>query len=409
MINDEAVRGKEDPSVVTVDFDHHDPALAANPYATYEALRSQCPVVWTTAHNGFWVLTDYATVHGAARDPETYKSSHGTLIPEMLMPVFPPDTDPPQTQQLRRMILDKLTPQAVAAIEPHAYGVAESLVDSFIEAGECDIMEDFAKPLPVRVVMPLLGIPEEGWREFSEKVTDVSHKLTSDPEACLAGLVSVCADFTTVIDERRANGLRDDLISALLAGQLDGEPLSDQQLYAYLLTLVGGGIFTTTAALGNAMIRMHREPKLRDQLLDRPELVPNAVDEFLRLDAPVQMVSRTLSRDIELNGCPMKAGDRTMLVWAAANHDPDVFDEPDEVNFERRTNAHLTFGIGVHRCIGAHLGHSMFRIMLETVLARMPDFELLGDPEEHRYEDPGMVYGLHHLAVRFTPGSRRSG
>ena len=214
--------------------------------------------------------------------------------------------------------------------------------------------------------------------------------------------------FLEIIEERRSNGLRDDVIDALLVGQLDGEYLTDDQIIAYLFTLVGGGIFTTTAALGNAMLRMQRNPELRDQLVAHPELVPNAVEEFLRMDAPVQMVSRTLSRDVDLRGCPMKAGERALLVWAAANHDPSVFEDPDDLNFERATNRHTAFGMGLHRCIGSNLGRSMFRIMLETVLARTPDFELMEDPERHRYDDPGMIYGLHHLMTRFTPGTRRN-
>jgi cytochrome P450 len=232
-------------------------------------------------------------------------------------------------------------------------------------------------------------------------------KMNIDPEGAMAAGSALRDDFVAVIEDRRANGMRDDIISALLVGQLDGKPLPDDQVIAYLFTLDGGGIFTTTAALGNALIRMHHNHALRDTLLARPALIPNAVEEFLRIDAPVQAVARTLSHDVELNGCPMKAGDRALLVWAAANHDPNVFEDPELVKFERDPNHHMAFGMGLHRCIGSHLARSMFRIMLETVLSRTPDFELTGDPEEHRYDDPGMIYGLHHLTARFTPAARK--
>ncbi|HVW31294.1 MAG TPA: cytochrome P450 [Acidimicrobiia bacterium] len=134
--------------------------------------------------------------------------------------------------------------------------------------------------------------------------------------------------------------------------------------------------------------------------------MPAAVEEFLRIDAPVQALGRTLSRDVEMAGCPMRAGERVLLSWAAANRDPAEFPNPDTVDFERRTNRHMTFGVGLHRCLGSNYGRTMFRIMLETILTRMPDFELVGDPDQARFSDVGVVYGHTSLPARFPPGPK---
>ncbi|HYH48360.1 MAG TPA: cytochrome P450 [Acidimicrobiia bacterium] len=392
---------------VTVDFDHHSSAISVDPYATWTDLRSRCPVAWTKAHDGYWILTAFAEVYQATRDDDTFRCAPSVGIPSYGVDgQIPLDTDPPMTQKYRRILQQQFSPAAAAEAEPVVRQIANELVDGFIERGECDFITDLTTPVPARFILRILGFGEERWVEFCEWVHNIVHNVTNDPESALEGAVALYGAIIELIEERRTSGLRDDIVSQLLRSELDGQPLEDDVITSYMTLLIFGGLDTTSSAVGNALVWLDRQPELRRQLLDRPELIPAAVEEFLRIDAPVQGLGRTLSRDIEMAGCPMKAGDRVLLSWASANRDPAEFENPDTVDFERLNNRHLTFGVGLHRCLGSNYGRTMFRIMLETILARMPDFELVDDPDQHRFADIGVVYGHTHLPARFTPGRK---
>ena len=403
-MSDSAARSRDE---VTVDFDHHSSAISVDPYATWTALRSACPVTWTKAHDGYWVLTGFAEVSEASRDDDTFRSGPTVGIPSYGVDgQIPLDTDSPMTQKYRRILQQQFSPAAATAAEPILRKIADELVDGFIERGECDFITDFTTPLPARFILRILGFDEERWEEFTGWVHDIVHNVTNDPASAINAALSLYQAIFAVIGERRSAGLGDDILSQLIRSEIDGVPLDDHTITGYTTLLIFGGLDTTSSAAGNALVRLDRQPELRRQLLERPELMPAAIEEFLRIDSPVQALGRTLSRDIEMAGCPMKSGDRALLSWAAANRDPAEFENPDEVDFQRPNNRHMTFGVGLHRCLGSNYGRSMFRIMLETILARMPDFQLLGDPDQERFADVGVVYGHTHLPARFTPGPK---
>jgi len=393
---------------VTVDFDHHSSAISVDPYATWTALRSKCPVTWTKAYDGFWILTDFATVSQASRDDETFISGPpGVGIPSYGIDAqIPLETDAPMTQKYRRILQRQFSPAAAAEAEPVIRQIADELVDAFIERGECDFITELATPTPARFILRILGFDENRWKEFTDWVHCIVHNVTVDPESALLAGAAIYGAILELMEERRSGGFRDDIVSELMQSELDGAPLDEDVIANYTLLLLFGGLDTTSSALGNALVRLDRQPELRRRLLDRPDLMPQAVEELLRIDAPVQALARTVARETELAGCPMKAGDRALLSWAAANRDPVAFEQPDVVDFERAENRHVTFGVGLHRCLGSNYGRSMFRIMLETVLARMPDYRLVGEPDEHRFEDIGVVWGHTHLPARFTPGPK---
>lgn len=395
---------------VTVDFDHHSPAISVDPYPTWEALRGKCPVTWTDAHDGFWILTGFGCVSQASRDDDTFLSGPpGVGIPSYGIDAqIPLETDAPMTQKYRRVLQTRFSPVAATAAEPVIRRIADDLVDAFIERGECDFITDLATPTPARFILRLLGFDESRWSEFVHWVHCIVHDVTNDPESALNGATSLYGAILELLEERRTTGLRDDVVSELLRAEIDGAPLDDDVITNYTMLLILGGLDTTSASLGNALVRLDRQPELRKRLLAQPELVPQAVEEFLRIDSPVQALARTVARDIEVCGQELKAGDRALLVWAAANRDPAEFPRPDVVDFERAVNRHVTFGVGLHRCLGSNYGRSIFRIMLETVLARTPDYHLVGDPDQYRYEDIGVVWAHAHLPARFTPGPRLS-
>jgi cytochrome P450 len=261
------------------------------------------------------------------------------------------------------------------------------------------------------VILRILGFDEGRWSEFAGWVHTIAHGAAGGEfnETALEAAVAFYAEIWAVIEERRNTGFTDDIVSKLLQAEFDGRPLSDDDVIDYTMLLLFGGLDTTTAAMGNALVRMAQEPAIRDRLIREPHLIPAAVEEFVRLYCPAQAQSRTLAEDVELGGQHLAAGERVLMLWASANRDPAVFSAPDAVDLDRMENRHLGFGVGLHRCLGASLARSMFRIMLECVLQRIPDYELVDDPDSHRYPDAGTVYGLDSLPARFRPGTRRQG
>lgn len=404
---------ENEKAAVTVEFDHHAPEYAVDPYPTFARLRSTCPVAWTNAHDGFWVLTDYASVYEATRNHEVFRSNPSVTIPPFPKPrpLIPQETDAPEAQQWRRILYRDFSPDAAVAAEPRIYAIANELIDGFVEQGRCDFIADFAVPVPTRVILPMLGFEEGRWREFAGWVHTIAHGAAGGAfnEAALEAAVAFYGEIWALIEERRHGGVADDIVSKLLQAEFDGRPLTDDEVIDYTMLLLFGGLDTTTAAMGNALVCMAQETALRERLACDPVLIPAAVEEFVRLYCPAQAQSRTLAEDLEFHGQHLRAEERVLMLWASANRDPGVFPNPDAVDLERTDNRHLGFGVGLHRCLGASLARSMFRIMLECVLQRVRDYELLDDPDTHRHPDAGTVYGLDSLPARFPPGPRVSG
>lgn len=408
MNEDDTMDFSAEDGRAVVDFDHHDPNISVDPYPVYAELRNRCPVAWSTRHEGFWVISDYESVYAAARDDDTFRSGPSVAIPLMPLarPLIPIETDSPETQKWRRMLADEFSLAAVTRMEPAIYAMAHELMDGFIERGRCDFIEDFATPLPAKVIVAMLGLDEGRWPRFVECIHTLVHQSGSEEhfEQTFAAAVCLYGEINNVLEDRRANGFRRDIISKLAQSTIDGRPVSDEEIADYVMLLLFGGLDTTSASLGNALIRMSECPHLRSDLIAHPELIPNAVEEFLRFDSPLQAIGRNIAHDVELRGQHLRAGERALLVWAAANRDPKAFPDPDTIDFRRTENRHLSFIVGPHRCLGSNLGRAIFRIMLEVVLERTPDYELTDDPARHRFADIGHVYALHSLPARFTPG-----
>lgn len=398
------------------DFDHHSDEANADPVAYYARFRESCPVGRSAAHGGFQYTTRYADVARIARDDETFssaRSDHGGQGVGIVIPKgpgleqYPIELDPPRATEYRKLINPLLTPEAVEHLVPMIERHAARVVDDFIELGSCDFVRDLTNPLPAAVTLDWLGFPEEDWAKLAGPIHDIFAAPAGSERAVrgAAGLAYMDRRIRELIAERRSDP-RPDGVSTLVAGRrADGSEFGDDELVSVIGLLIAGGVDTTTSLTGSTLVHLARHPDQRQKLIDSPDLLDAATEEFLRAFAPSQSMARTVTRDVEVGGCPMHAGDRVLIPWVAANHDPAVFPDPEQVRLDRDASRHLSFGIGSHRCAGAHLARAMFRAMMTQVLTRLPDYRVI---EEGLVPYPtlGNQSGWDAIPAVFTSGPR---
>jgi len=393
----------------TYRFDHHDAEFARDPWATYRELRERCPVAHSdTYDDGFWVLARYADVRAASLNPKVFSSDEDDLlIPEThqgwLLPV---QSDPPLTAQYRRTLNHLFSVTAVRRLEPAIRDWVTEAIDEVVEQGACDFARDLARPIPGKTTMALMGWPPDAWREVLDPIKQFTSHAGAHPErlAGAAGVDGVRRRVTENLElRRRAPG--DDLVSRLLESSVDERPLHDAEIVALGMMVIFGGVDTTVAAIGNMLFHLGGDPGLRNRLVEDPQLVPAAVDELLRYEPPVQGFARFIREDVEVGDQCLRRDEKALLLWASANRDEDVFPEPDAVRLDRSPNPHLTFGIGVHRCLGATLAKAELQIVAEEVLRRLPDYEIVQGGVQPT-SSAGTVFERLRIPVRFTPGPR---
>lgn len=393
-------------------FDHMSPEFARNPWNTMRALREQCPVAHSSARGGFWVVSTYKDVCEIARDHATWTSTQGTLV-EGPGPIrnIPVEVDPPEFYKYRRFINPLFAPQAISRREGEVRALANTLIDDVIESGECDIHQALAQPLPAIMTYRLLGLPEAEALSFVQSfehatsgtvaVEELGAQYTTDDGAGMLAPFSVVMD---TVQARRAEA-RDDIISYLVHNEIDGKRLDDMELMGFIALILAGGLLTTTDAIGNALVYLQEHPEDRDRLIQDRALIPAAVEEFLRYEAPVVGLCRTATRDVEVRGRQIAAGEKVLLLWASANRDPDDFPDPDRCIIDRTPNRHVSFGVGIHRCLGSNLGRLEFRVALEEVLRRMPGYEIDLDGVVMA-PVVGITYGRIRIPMTFPIGDR---
>ncbi|SDG51324.1 Cytochrome P450 [Lentzea fradiae] len=391
------------PDRPEVDFDHHSADFRERNHEIMDDLRSRCPVAHTEAHGGFWVLTDYQSVTSALRDDELFSSRPSVGIPPspIPMPILPAETDPPLTGELRAITARHFSRAAVQAAEPAIREMTGDLIDRFAGRGECDIVTELATPLPARVILSMLDFDQDRWAEWVECVHAVLHDRTTEPEKAAEAAGKIFTTITEEMTRRTENGLGDDLLSAIMRGTVEGRPLEAIEVIMYAFVMFLAGMDTTSGLLGNALVELDRRPDLRRRLIEDRSLLATATEEFLRRDTPSQGLARTVTRDTTFFGQRLNEGDSVLMMFAAANRDPAVFDRPDEIDLDRPHYRHLAFGIGAHHCLGANLARTMFRVVLDEILTRLPDFRVTGPGE--RFADAGEIHALRSLPVAFTP------
>lgn len=393
-----------------IDLDHHGAAFRDDNKGAVRRLHATgCPLGHSDAHGGFWAIYGYDAVFDAVQDTELFSSAHAPDDPKGVppasydIPLLPIDVDGAAVQEYRRVVLPWLSPGGARRDEPLLRALCTELVDDFIERGSCDLAQELLTPLPARWILELLGWQPERWREWIDWVHASIHDRTENPAKAEAAVASIFENIMKEMAARRAQP-GDDIFSAILAAQPHGAPLTDEQVIGYAYLLLLGGMDTTAGLTGNVIELLDQRPDLRQRLIDDPSLIPQATEEFLRHESPSYGLYRTVTRDVEFHGQPLRKGEKVILMFPAAGLDPAAFDDPEAVDFERTGNRHMAFGLGPHRCLGSHHARLMFQVMLGEILTRMPDFRISGDVV--RFKDAGDVYAIRNLPVTFTPGPR---
>ena len=388
------------------DFDHTSDDYAASAPEIWDDLRERCPVAHGDAHGGVWFPTKHADVSAIAHDTESYSSEgvivsvfkpDGSLAP---MGYAPPITaDPPFHADSRRILLSAFSPKAVDRLEEATRATCKKLLDELLADGATsfDAAVAYTQHIPVRVIAHMLGVPEADGDRFRVFI----HRILEKPgtyNAHLAPEDTLVYYIDQTMRQRREAPPQDDLIGYLMSYRdEDGNPLPDEQIFGSIGLLIIAGIDTTWSAIGASLWHLATHPEDRRRLVEEPELMPFAVEEFLRFYAPVTM-ARIAKVDTEIGGCPVKARDWVLLPFPAANRDPEAFEDADRFIIDRQRNRHLAFGLGVHRCAGSNLARMELRVALEEWLARIPEFEL-ADTETVRWAT-GQVRGPRELPVR---------
>jgi len=383
------------------DFDHTDPRWTENPYPIWDELREQCPVVHTERFLGVYLPTSFEAVKQISYDTEHFSSRRiivRNVRPEVVQPAPPITSDPPEHKPAKRRLLPPFTPDAVKKLEPGIRAICNELIDDFIEDEACDAAAQYTKHIPVRTIAHMLGLPAEDSDQFITWIHEILELGIKDDATLMRAIQEMAVYFMGHIARRKQHPT-DDLISELMnARDANGQPLSDAHVLGSLRLLLIAGIDTTWSAIGAALWHLAKTPADRDRLVAEPELMPTAVEEFLRAYAPVTM-AREVMKETTIAGCPIKPGNMVLLSFPAANRDPAVFPDPDKVLIDRKENPHVAFGLGIHRCVGSNLARMEMTVALEEWLKRIPHFRL-DDSAKVRWSE-GTVRGPRSLPILF--------
>ncbi len=387
--------------MTVAEWDPYAPESLADPPVAWAELRERCPVAWSERMGGFWAVSRYEDVVAIARAKGRFNNSGGPQFGTQRPPL---EVDQPEHTFFRRVLQPHFDKERVAELEPGVRGFVAEMLEPALAAGEADLAEVLTYPLPARTLCFWLGLPDSEWsylKGVAEKLFAAEEGRGDDP-ATRAACNEELYDYARRLVRERIESPRDprvDLITGIL-GETDGtHTVSEEKCVQIVRLLLAAGHNSTTSALGNAILRVASEPEIQRRVRAEPELIPTAIEEFLRLETPVQAMPRWPNEDEQLHGQTLRAGETVMLFWAAANRDPGRFPEPDRCILDRTPNDHLAFGRGIHRCVGLDLARLELRVALEELLARTEWVELAGEPVRTTFIRQGVSY----LPVRFAP------
>jgi cytochrome P450 len=391
MYTDDAVStGNEDASI-----DVFSQECANDPHPVYHEVHAKCPV---TREDGMFggnsvTLSRYDDVLWALKHPEVFSSKNVVNIGNDV-PLIPLSVDPPDHAKYRRLLDPQFSPKRMKDLEPEARALVNEVIDTFAGTGECEFHEDFATPLPSTIFLALMGLPQEDLPQFlrwrDDTIRPQADELGNEGQKREAAGKAIEDYFDAKIEEKRAHP-DDRLLSTIVHGEIEGRPLTHDELIGTTHLLLLGGLDTVTATLDCMIVYLAQHPDRRLALVEDGSLVAGAVEELLRHQTPVMMVPRIVAQDYEMGGVSFEAGDGATLLIGAANCDRSEFDDATDVRFDRESNRHLAFGGGAHRCLGSHLARLELTVALEEFHRRVPDYELAP-----------------HTTIAFSPGIRQS-
>lgn len=359
------------------DFDHLDHEWIQDPYPIWDKLRQECPIAHTERYTGAYFPSRYEDIRAIAYDTDNFTSARVSLRVERAVPAVPNPpltTDPPGHRPARMMVLPLFTPQAVKAYEPVILSICDRLIDRFADRGHCDAAVEYAQEITARVMARFFGVPEDIGPQFRTWIYENLELGLVDPEVYARSTREIDTYFAEEVAKRRQTPTND-LISYLMNASFNGEPMSDADVVSALRLLMTAGIGTTWSAIGASIWHLSTHPEDLARLVAEPDLLPAAIEEFLRAYAPASL-AREVTNDVEIGGCTMKAGQMVLMSFPAANRDPAVFPDADKVIIDRKVNKHVAFGVGIHRCLGSNLARTEMRIALQRFLTRIPKFTL---------------------------------
>lgn len=401
-----------DPEWLGGHFDHLAPELAPVLHDALAYLREHHPVAhsdkYEQADGGFFFASRYEDVLAIAQDWQTWSSAKGMTVPYMATdtPIIPEQADPPLHREYKKLINVWFRPAVVLEYEETSKRIVNDLIDGFIESGSCDFMEAFGRSLPGQVFFEeVLHAPTEMVGPLTQAANTVSKQGHPDQMAALGTIMGWINEY---VAQRRTEPPQDDVVNAIINAQIEGRPITEQEVMGIIALLLFGGLDTTAGALGQMMIRFCEHPEIPALLREKPELIEDAVEELLRLDASFVTIGRTATKDTEISGCPVSAGQRVMISWASANRDETEFPDPNEFSLERGSNRHITFGAGPHRCAGSNLARMNLRVAVAALVNRLHDLRLDMAKQEIPYHS-GLNRSPEVVKIAFTPGRRLNG
>lgn len=377
-----------------------------DPAGAWERLRKRCPVAWSERQGGFWTVSRYEDAVEIARDAETFNNSGGPQFETARPPL---EVDRPEHTFFRRVLQPYFAKERVARLEGRVRVFVSEMLEPLLDAGGGDLAETLTYPLPARTLCAWLGLDDGEWatlKGVAEELFAAEEGRGDDPETR-----AHCNDFLyaysrRLVRERIERPLDPelDLISGIVGVSEGAQTVTEEDAVQLVRLLLVAGHNSTTSGLGNCLLRVAADPEIQERLRAEPELIPTAIEELLRLEVPVQGMPRWANQSVERHGRTIEAGEKVMLLWAAANRDPEAFPEPHRCILDRNPNPHLTFGRGIHRCIGIDLARLELRVALEEVIARTDLLELAGEPIRTSFIRRGVSYLPVRLRRRESDG-----
>lgn len=385
-----------------VDFDTSNPTLCENLFDSLNELRDTCPVAWSTAHNGFWVLSRYADLTRAAVDTDSFTSTNGIMIPPNVksVPALPAETDGPRHIQMRRALLPFFNADAVERLTPQIKQIVTDAVAEIAPLGRADLVPALGFKVPPLVLATILGLHSEQAATIHALTSNLLGSVGRDMTAAMAAAEALEGWVHDQVDQRLGKP-PNDILGEIVNAPLDPQsPLNRNEIAGLVHLLIIAGHETTTNGITTMLHRYMTVDGLRERLLTDPGLIDAVVEESLRLDPPIYNFARTARRDTRFGDTTIGAGEWVMLLYGAANRDPAKFPDPDSFVVPRSSNQHVSFGWGRHRCLGTALARFELRAVLESVLGAIPDIEIAKRP---RRSCGTVTQGFATLPVTFAP------